>query len=183
MSVVAWNFAVLALGAMAPVGLLLYPYRSRIFLRMSQAAALTVGAFVYVYMPKSWSYLFAFYALTYSASTQLTGNPGAGLLVTSATVGFWEIPLQMYRYLGWVEPSQFSGWTWNIHSAAIVYALLWIAKVPLREAAKPLILLTVFNACFLAAYPAMWPNAWTTWYVCRALTAATLTGMVKNEPS
>lgn len=168
-----YKMIVLILFFMPSLGLVIYNLKDKWLLTASimGAAALSTSYFIVStnttnFPPK----LIFFYAVTYILTALTLKNVGAGLLITSATTGFWEWPTQIYVYLGYWNLVEFSGWTWCIYCTMIVYSLLWIAKIPLRKAAPFIVLPMLANAV-------MAPQQ-STWYFCRILTASTLAYLV-----
>jgi hypothetical protein len=143
-------------------------------------AAAVAGVIGYSFLVAYGRNLFIFYSTVYILSVLMLRNIGAGLLITSATVGFWEIPAQLYRYLGWWDVKEFSGWMWCIYSIAIVAALIILSKPPLGKIIIPITGSTIINAATLILYPTLIPYADNVWYLCRGLTALTLIFMVKE---
>jgi hypothetical protein len=158
---------------MPPIGLLFYNLKNRWLLAASILEAATMSIFYFGAYKSTTNLppdLIFFYTATYILTALVLRNMGAGMLITAATTGFWEIPAQFYVYFcGW-RLVEFSGWTWCIYCTAIVYALLWVAKIPLRKAVPFILASTLVNAV-LIPQKAMW-------YFCRVLMASTLAYLV-----
>lgn len=158
---------------MPPIGLLIYNLKNRWLLASSIIGA-SILSILYFWIYNSTTNLppdlIFFYSATYILTTLTLRNMGAGLLITSATTGFWEIPAQIYVYFFHWHLVQFSGWIWVIYCTVIVYALLWSARIPLRKAVPLIATATLVNASLI---PLVY-----TWYFCRILIASTLTYLI-----
>jgi hypothetical protein len=174
----AWNFIIILFGFMPGLGLLLYQVKDRRIVFLTACVTAVMGIFCFIFLESYGRNLFAFYSATYIFSAVKLRSVGAGFLVSSATVSFWEIPAQVYRYLGWWDVKQFSGWLWIIYGVAMVYALLFISKTEIRKAVIPLLSSTAVNTMILITYPTLIPYADNVWYLCRVSTALTLTYLV-----
>jgi hypothetical protein len=175
-----WNFVILTLGLMPGWGIALYNLHNIRAITFTVIAAAVAGVIGYSFLVAYGRNLFLFYSSIYIISVFILRNIGAGLLITSAVVGFWELPAQLYRYLGWWDAKEFSGWMWCIYSIAIVTALIILAKPPLEKIIIPIVGSTIVNAMVLILYPTLIPYADNIWYLCRGLTSLSLIWMVNR---
>lgn len=176
-----WNATIVFFGLMPGLGLILYHVRDRKIILFTACGAAAAGATAFLLLVPYGRNLFAFYSVAYIFSALKLRSVGAGLLVASATVSYWEIPSQIYRFLGWWDAEQFSGWLWVIYGVAVVCALLFVSRTGIREAVGPLVASTAVNAVILVAYPTLNPFADNIWYLCRILTVLTLTYLVMKH--